>query len=76
MSKKVVSDVVRSFVDVIVQSVASGERVSLVGFGTWVGKVFKARKGRNPQNGAIIEIPQKLVPKFIAGKSFKEEVNR
>jgi nucleoid DNA-binding protein len=74
-SKKVVSDVLKSFVDVVVSEVKSGVKVSLIGFGSWSRGIFKARTGRNPQTGAVIQIAQKFVPKFHAGKSFKDEVS-
>jgi DNA-binding protein HU-beta len=74
-SKKIVSDVLKSFVDTVVSSVKGGAKISLIGFGSWSRGVFKARTGRNPQTGAVIQIAQKFVPKFQAGKSFKDTVS-
>jgi nucleoid DNA-binding protein len=51
-----------------------GQKVTLVGFGTFSVSKRKARKGRNPQTGAVISIPAAKVPKFRAGKTFKEAV--
>jgi DNA-binding protein HU-beta len=51
-----------------------GQKVALVGFGTFSVVKRKARKGRNPQTGAVISIPAAKVPKFSAGKTFKEAV--
>jgi DNA-binding protein HU-beta len=51
-----------------------GQRVALVGFGTFSVVKRKARKGRNPQTGAVISIPATKVPKFSAGKAFKDAI--
>lgn len=53
---------------------AAGERVTLVGFGTFRVRERKARSGRNPQTGATIQIPAKKVPKFVPGKSLRDKV--
>ncbi len=55
-------------------SVAEGEKVSLVGFGSFEPRARKARDGRNPQTGQTIKIPATTVPAFSAGKGFKELV--
>jgi DNA-binding protein HU-beta len=51
-----------------------GQKITLVGFGTFSVVKRKARKGRNPQTGAVISIPAAKIPKFKAGKTFKEAV--
>ncbi len=51
-----------------------GQKVSLVGFGTFYVSKRKARKGRNPRTGEEIKIPAAKVPKFTAGKTLKEAV--
>jgi DNA-binding protein HU-beta len=51
-----------------------GQKITLVGFGTFSVVKRKARKGRNPQTGAAISIPARKIPKFRAGKTFKEAV--
>jgi DNA-binding protein HU-beta len=51
-----------------------GQKVALVGFGTFSVVKRKARKGRNPRTGDVISIPAAKIPKFKAGKSFKEAV--
>lgn len=53
-----------------VEAINKGERVSLVGFGTFTTATRKARKGRNPQTGAKIMIPEKKLVKFKAGSGF------
>ena len=49
-------------------------KVTLVGFGTFQVKKRKAREGRNPRDGKVIKIPEKLVPVFSAGKGLREKV--
>ncbi len=61
--------------EVIKKTVAKGDDVKLVGFGTFSRGKRKARTGRNPQTGTAITIPACKVPKFKAGKEFKEFVN-
>jgi len=54
--------------------VKKGNKVALVGFGTFSVSKRKARTGRNPQTGATIKIAARKVPKFSAGKAFKDAV--
>jgi DNA-binding protein HU-beta len=58
----------------ITRALAKGDSVSLVGFGTFKVTARKARKGRNPQTGAEINIAASKVPKFVAGKALKDAV--
>ena len=60
--------------DTIKKSVKKGEDVTLIGFGTFTKSKRKARTGRNPQTGKEIKIPAMTVPKFRAGREFKEAV--
>ena len=60
----------------ITKSVARGEDVTLVGFGTFKRKDRKPRRGRDPRTGAEINIPAKKVPAFSAGKQFKQTINK
>ena len=55
----------------IAESVASGEKVTIAGFGTFERKVRSARTGINPRTKEKVEIPESLAPTFKAGKSFK-----
>jgi DNA-binding protein HU-beta len=64
-----------STLETIKKTVAKGDDVKLVGFGTFCRGKRKARTGRNPQTGATITIPACKVPRFKAGKEFKEFVN-
>ena len=63
-----------STLDAIVAAVVAGEKVQLVGFGTFEVKKRSARVGRNPATNAVIEIPDSTVPVFKAGKAFKDAV--
>ena len=74
LSQKTVNDLLTTFFDSVEQAVSRGEKVTLVGFGTFERKERAARQGRNPQTGAIIQIEAKKVPTFVAGKHFKELV--
>ncbi len=64
----------KAFEDAVMEAVKSGDKVTLVGFGTFSVSERKERKGRNPQTGAEITIPAKKSPKFVPGKIFKEAV--
>jgi nucleoid DNA-binding protein len=61
-------------IEAITKAVKKGDKVTLVGFGTFSLSKRKARTGRNPQTGAEIKIPARKVPKFTAGKAFKDTV--
>ena len=74
ISKKAAEDALNSFVGGVKQSLAKGEGVSLIGFGTFGVSQRSARKGRNPQTGAEIDIPARTVPTFKAGKGLKDAV--
>jgi DNA-binding protein HU-beta len=63
-----------AFIAIITDSLAEGEEVVLVGFGTFAVSKRSARKGRNPQTGKEINIPARKVPKFKAGKALKDIV--
>ena len=76
ITKKQAEAAVKAFTDVVMNEVADGGEVALVGFGTFKQGERSARKGRNPQTGDPIEIPATTVPKFKAGKAFKDAVNK
>jgi DNA-binding protein HU-beta len=73
-TKKDVADVVNCALDMVSGALKKGEKVTLVGFGTFLTRKRKAREGRNPQTGAKIKIPAKRVPAFTAGKELKTAV--
>ena len=72
VTKKAASDVLAATINAIQASVKKGEKVTLVGFGTFERRSRAARTGRNPQTGATLKIAAKKVPAFSAGKKFKE----
>ncbi len=74
ISKKDADEALNAFVKVVKGSLAKGESVTVVGFGTFGVSKRDARKGRNPQTGAVIDIPARTVPTFKAGKGLKEAV--
>ena len=65
-----------AFVDVVTDSLVKGDKVQLVGFGTFEVRKRAARKGRNPQTKEEIKIPASKAPVFKAGKALKELVNK
>lgn len=74
LTKKEVNNVVDAMTSAITDSLARGEKVTLVGFGTFLVQKRKARQGVNPQTGSRINIPAKDVPKFKPGRSLREAV--
>lgn len=74
ISKRLAGDVLATFIDSIIESVKNGEKVTLIGFGTFTTRVSSARMGRNPRTGEQIQIEEKTFPTFYAGKKFKELV--
>jgi DNA-binding protein HU-beta len=74
ISKAAAGKALDSFIDGVVKSVKKGNKVAFVGFGTFSVSKRKARTGRNPQTGEPIKIPARKVPKFSAGKTFKDAV--
>jgi len=74
ISKAAAAKALDSFFDGVVKSVKKGNKVAFVGFGTFSVSKRKARTGRNPQTGEPIKIPARKVPKFSAGKTFKDAV--
>lgn len=73
-SQTAVNAVLNSFVAKVQDSVAAGDKITLVGFGTFEAIDRAARAGRNPQTGKMMEIPATRSPKFTPGKSFKDIV--
>ena len=66
---------VAAFIATVTAALKKGDKLSLVGFGTFSTSKRAARKGQNPQTGKKISIPAATVPKFKAGKTLKETVN-
>ncbi|MGN0004624.1 MAG: HU family DNA-binding protein [Candidatus Gastranaerophilaceae bacterium] len=74
VSQKTAAEVLDAVLETVEATVAAGNKVTLVGFGTFEARKRGARTGRNPQTGAEIKIAEKTVPVFSAGKKFKETV--
>ena len=74
VTKKQANAVLDAIIEAIADAVASGEKVTLVGFGSFEPRDRKARIGRNPKTGEEMDIPAARVPAFSAGKQFKEKV--
>ena len=64
-----------ALLDNVTKSLRKGEKVTLVGFGSFQTARRKARNGRNPQTGTLIKIAARRVPKFIPGKELRDEVS-
>ncbi len=75
ISKKDADKAVKAFVDVTTDALKKGDKIALVGFGTFEVATRGARTGRNPQTKETINIPASKAPKFKAGKSLKDAVN-
>ncbi|MDQ7801512.1 MAG: HU family DNA-binding protein [Armatimonadota bacterium] len=74
LSKKDANAALDAILDGITSALKKGEKVTLVGFGTFTVRRRKAREGRNPQTGEKIKIPARKVPAFTAGKELKAQV--
>lgn len=75
LSKKDAEKAVSAVVDTITAALADGDKVQLVGFGTFEVRERAAREGKNPRTGEIIKIAASKVPAFKAGKALKDIVN-
>ncbi len=75
-TKKNAETAVDAFVEVITEALAKGDKVQLVGFGSFEVRKRAARKGRNPQTKEEIKIPASKAPVFKAGKALKDVVNK
>lgn len=75
LSKKDAEAALKAFIDVVTAEMKKGEKVQLVGFGTFEVSERAAREGRNPQTGEAMTIAASKSPKFKAGKALKDAVN-
>ena len=75
LSKKDAEKALKAFTDVVTEELKKGEKVQLVGFGTFEVSERAAREGRNPQTGAAMKIAASKAPKFKAGKALKDLIN-
>ena len=75
MKKKEAEAAVNAMTDVIAEALKAGDKVQLIGFGTFEVKERAARSGRNPKTGETIKIAASKHPSFSAGKALKDSVN-
>ena len=75
LSKKDAEAALKAFTDVVAEELKKGEKIQLVGFGTFEVAERAARPSRNPQTGAEMKIAASKAPKFKAGKALKDSIN-
>ena len=76
LSKKDAEKALKAFTDVVAEELTKGEKIQLVGFGTFEVADRPAREGRNPKTGEPMKIAASKAPKFKAGKALKDVVNK
>ena len=76
LSKKDAEKALKAFTDVVADELKAGNKIQLVGFGTFEVASRAAREGRNPQTGETMKIAASKSPKFKAGKALKDEINK
>jgi DNA-binding protein HU-beta len=74
VTKKQADEIISAFLEVVTEAVAHGEKVTLVGFGSFERRERSEREGRNPKTNEPITIPATKVPGFSPGKQFREKV--
>ncbi|MHC0066657.1 HU family DNA-binding protein [Nostoc sp. UIC 10890] len=74
ITKKQADEVISAFLSVVTEAVANGDKVTLIGFGSFERRERSEREGRNPKTNEPMTIPATKVPAFSAGKLFKEKV--
>jgi len=75
-TKRTAEAMVDAFTNTVTKSVSKGEKVTLIGFGSFSTLQRHARTGRNPRTGKTIQIPAKKVPRFAPGKAFKDALKK
>ena len=75
ISKKDSEKALKAFIDVVTEQLKAGDKVQVVGFGTFEVSKRSAREGRNPQTGETMKIEACKAPKFKAGKALKDAIN-
>ncbi|MDD6327728.1 MAG: HU family DNA-binding protein [Eubacteriales bacterium] len=75
LKKTEVEKVLKAFTETVTEELKKGEKIQLVGFGTFETAERGAREGRNPRTGATMKIAASKAPKFKAGKALKDAVN-
>ncbi len=75
LSKKDAEKALNAFIDTVTDELKNGDRIQLIGFGTFEISERAERTGRNPQSGETMVIPASKIPKFKAGKALKDAIN-
>ena len=75
LTKKDAESALKAFTDVVAEELKKGEKIQLVGFGTFEVSERAAREGRNPKTGETMKIAASKAPKFKAGKALKDAIN-
>nr|BDA98291.1 DNA binding histon like protein [Rhodomonas sp. NIES-1006] len=75
LTKKESEEIITIVLETIIKAVSEGDKVTLVGFGSFEARERQAREGRNPKTGEKLYIPAARVPTFSVGKFFKDSVN-
>lgn len=75
LTKKDTAAALQAILDAIVTAVAAGDKVLLVGFGSFEARERQARTARNPKTGGVIRVPATTVPAFSPGKAFRDAVS-
>lgn len=76
LSKKDAAEAIDAVLATITDALKNDDKVQVVGFGTFEVRQRAARKGKNPQTGAVVDIPAAKVPAFKAGKALKDLINK
>ena len=76
LTKKDAESALKAFIDSVQEALENGDKVQLIGFGTFETRERAAREGRNPRTKETITIPASTVPVFKADKEFKDRVNK
>ena len=76
LTKKESEQIITTILETIIETVSEGEKVTLVGFGSFEARERQAREGRNPRSGEKLLIPATRVPTFLVGKFFKDRVKK
>ena len=76
LTKKDAESALKALIDSVQEALENGDKVQLIGFGTFETRERAAREGRNPRTKETITIPASTVPVFKAGKEFKDRVNK
>ena len=75
-TQKQAAKALEALINNVEETVAAGEKITVIGFGTFAPKAVKAKTARNPRTGETIKVPARIVPAFTAGKTFKDKINK